>query len=68
MRVVATSIGYDGVCLREPGDEFDMPNGSCDPVPQKDAAGKAIPGQFEPATWFKPVKAAKGEQEAKDLV
>ena len=25
VRVVATGNGYDGICLREPGDTFDLP-------------------------------------------
>lgn len=28
MRVTATALGYDGRALRQPGDEFDMPEGS----------------------------------------
>jgi len=28
MRVVATAPGFDNVKLREPGEEFDMPDGS----------------------------------------
>lgn len=26
MRVVATAVGYDGRGIRQPGDEFDMPD------------------------------------------
>lgn len=25
MRVIATAVGYDGICIRHPGEEFDMP-------------------------------------------
>lgn len=28
MRVIATAQGYDGIQIREPGDEFDMPEDS----------------------------------------
>ena len=28
MRVKATGIGYDNVAVRNPGEEFDMPDGS----------------------------------------
>lgn len=28
MRVIATNRGYDNVTTREPGDEFDMPEGA----------------------------------------
>lgn len=28
MRVIATAVGYDGICVRQPGEEFDMPDGS----------------------------------------
>lgn len=28
MRVIATARGYDGINLREVGEEFDMPDGS----------------------------------------
>jgi hypothetical protein len=66
MRVIATATGYDGVCLREPGDEFDMPNGSCDPVPVRDANGRVVQGKFEPETWFKPVKSAKPVEPASE--
>jgi len=65
MRVVATARGYDNVTIREVGDEFDMPDGACDPVPLRDEHGKAIPGKFEPAPWFKPVpKRDKGSGNA----
>lgn len=28
MRVTATAVGYDGRMLRQPGDEFSMPDGA----------------------------------------
>lgn len=28
MRVIATAVGFDGKQLRQPGTEFDMPDGS----------------------------------------
>lgn len=28
MKVIATKKGYDGIVVREPGDEFDMKDGS----------------------------------------
>ena len=27
MRVIATAVGYDNKALRQPGDEFEMPDG-----------------------------------------
>lgn len=43
MRVVAHERGFDGVTLREPGEEFDAP---------KDAKGQPI----EKAKWYKKVE------------
>lgn len=28
MRVIATAVGFDGTELRNPGDEFEMPDGA----------------------------------------
>lgn len=28
VRCLATAVGYDNVCVREPGDEFTMPDGT----------------------------------------
>lgn len=28
MRVVSTAIGFDNIVVRQPGEEFDMPEGS----------------------------------------
>ena len=28
MRVIATAVGYDNIVLRQPGEEFDMPDGA----------------------------------------
>ena len=28
MRVIAVAIGYDNIVVRQPGDEFDMPEGA----------------------------------------
>jgi predicted NUDIX family NTP pyrophosphohydrolase len=28
MRVIATNVGYDNIKLREPGEEFEMPDGA----------------------------------------
>lgn len=40
MRVIATAKGYDNVCIRDPGDEFDMPDDT----------------KIEPGCWFKAVE------------
>jgi len=45
MRVIATKEGHDGVVIRRPGDEFDMPDGSkgswFEPVPAEPKPKKA---------------------------
>lgn len=72
MRVIATSTGYDGTCIREAGEQFDMPDGSCDPVPvkrinEKTGATEVVPGQFEPPTWFKKVDGKTAQTNVADL-
>lgn len=51
MRVEATAVGFDGTDIRNPGDQFEMPD--------KDGMGKPLK-----ATWFKPVdsKASKASK------
>jgi hypothetical protein len=56
MRVIALELGYDNVALRNPGDEFEMPDDVFKRRPRVDANGKAIAGAFyEPPSWFEPV-------------
>ena len=45
MKVRATAVGYDNIALRQPGDEFDMPDGSKAPwfVEVKDEPKKPGP-------------------------
>lgn len=56
MRVVATDLGFDGRDLRQPGEEFDMPDG---------AKGK----WFEPvkAESVPEPKGAKGKTKSDDF-
>lgn len=52
MRVVATRTGFDGIAIRNEGDEFNAP---------KDAEGKPI----AKASWYKPVETKPAVQGAK---
>jgi hypothetical protein len=40
VRVIATARGFDGICVREPGEEFDMPETVFAPRPKRDDKGK----------------------------
>ena len=57
MRVRAIERGYDNICVREPGDIFDMPDHMfTEKRPVLDGGGIAIPGKFySPNPWFEPV-------------
>jgi hypothetical protein len=61
VRVKATARGFDGICVREPGDEFDMPETVFAPRPKRDDKGKVVPDEFYDApSWFE--KAGKPAQ------
>lgn len=65
VRVVATGRGHDGIQIREPGDEFDMPESILShKVALTDEKGKPT-GEFEvrKPSWFK----AKKDPAASDL-
>lgn len=68
MRVKATAVGYDNVAVRNPGDEFDMPDGVYAPWYEPlDAAHKAKSAKaFEPDAKVPAVNPARqqSEQEA----
>lgn len=57
MRVIATNRGYDNVTTREPGDEFEMPEGS---------KGTWFRSLEEPEPAAKPVK-VKSDKPPKTL-
>lgn len=60
IRVVAIGRGFDGTALREPGEEFTMPESIMTAKVEKvkDEAGKETGKEvIIPPTWFKPVKA-----------
>lgn len=59
IRVVAIANGFDGVALREPGDEFTMP---ADVMTAKVDGGQVIA-----PTWFKPVGAERRPAAVEDL-
>ena len=62
IRVVAIGRGFDGTALREPGEEFVMPESSMTAKTEieKDALGKETGRKIViPPTWFKPVKAGQ---------
>jgi len=64
VRVVATERGHDGIQVREPGEEFDMPeNVLTHKIALTDEKGKPT-GDYEvrKASWFK----AKKESESLD--
>lgn len=69
MRVVATARGFDGITLRDEGQEFDVPDNVFDKRPMRDKDGKPT-GEFYPApSWFKRVeRKPAAKEEAKDLV
>lgn len=48
MRVVATAVGFDGVTVRQIGEEFEAPKGAN--------------GQAQKATWYKAVEVKKPER------
>ena len=62
IRVVAVGRGFDGTALREPGEEFNMPEATMTAKVEmeKDALGKETGRKITiPPTWFKPVKAGQ---------
>lgn len=68
VRVVATARGHDGLAVREPGEEFDVPETLLKhEVKLTDDKGKPTGEvQERKASWFKPVvkKAAPESEEA----
>lgn len=66
MKVRALEAGYDNLCLRLPGDEFDMPDTVFDERPRLDANGKVLPGLFhDNPHWFEPLDEKLKEKFAK---
>jgi len=62
IRVVAIGRGFDGTALREPGEEFVMPESimTAKVENEKDVLGKETGKKITIApTWFKPVKAGQ---------
>jgi hypothetical protein len=59
IRVVATLRGFDGVSIREPGEEFTMPADTM--TAKKEPDGKVIA-----PTWFKPIGSAARETADED--
>lgn len=78
MRVIATNRGYDGITTRDPGDEFDMPDGAraswfrpadgtpVDPEPEV-VAGKPAPRTMSEASGVTQVGLKKQRSAATDL-
>lgn len=62
MRVIATGKGHCGKQLREPGDEFDVPDSVFAKRERKNSEGKVI-GVYDPPSWFKKVEQKKAEAE-----
>jgi hypothetical protein len=70
IRVVAIARGFDGVSLREPGEEFTMPESAMTAKVEneKDVLGKETGKKIViPPSWFKPVKAGQPAVLADDL-
>lgn len=60
MRVIALEAGYDNITIRNPGEEFEMPEEVFARRPRLNAIGEEIPGAYyEPPHWFEPVDAAE---------
>lgn len=62
IRMVAIGRGFDGTALREPGEEFTMPESAMTAKVEveRDALGKETGKKTIIApTWFKPVKAGQ---------
>lgn len=65
MKVKATKKGFDGTCIREAGDVFEMPDTT--KVPVRDKEGKQVVKAGKPVTedvpvsgtWFEAVVEAK---------
>jgi hypothetical protein len=55
VRVVATAVGHDGVAVRQPGEEFDVPESLFDKRAKKDDKGKDTDVHYEPPSWFERV-------------
>lgn len=68
VRVVATGKGFDGVCVREPDEEFDMPASVFDKRERKDASGKVVGEPYAAPSWFKAAEAKGEKKDGKDLV
>lgn len=63
MRVIAIETGFDGVAVRNTGDEFDMPDDVFERRPRLNEKGEPIAGQFyEPPSWFEPVDRSAREK------
>jgi hypothetical protein len=60
MRVVATKQGYDNICIREPGDEFEMPDGSSGSWFVKAGTPEGLRTKAERAEKDKAAKTAPG--------
>lgn len=69
VRVVATAVGHDGVAVRQPGEEFDVPESMFDKRAKKDGKGKDTDVFYEPPSWFERVEkpAKSGPKDASDL-
>lgn len=56
IRVIAIAQGFDNVALREPGDEFDVPDDVFDRRPKLDEHGQPVKDQYyDLPHWFEPV-------------
>lgn len=64
--VVATAVGFDNLCTRQPGEEFSVPESVFTPRPKLDVKGKPIEGEFyDPPSWFKRKEEAESKKPAK---
>lgn len=64
VRVIATKPGYDNIKLREPGEEFAMPDTAL--VPVKDKDGRITGHEVVPvkSSWYVPVEAPAADKPA----
>jgi hypothetical protein len=53
MQVIAIAKGYDGVTVRNPGEEFTMPDTVFDKRPKLDEKGKSTGINYEDPSWFR---------------
>jgi hypothetical protein len=65
MRVIATAPGYDNLTVRQPGEEFDMPDSVLAKREIKNSEGKVI-GVYDPPSWFKKVESKKVQAQEAD--